>query len=200
MTASASIMFVSLNIDRWIGAQTLSRQVFGTYAFGWMVMLAAQSLQGLLNSGLLPLLAQRCSQGLHASAYRLTTILSLTLVIGGLVMAIPGAMVLRWTVTQTLPQYELAAPLWLPLLLAAAFRLADFWSSLLLVMRREALLLTIQASAALTAVASYIMWTQQTGGLPEPLSLAWLACLTAFLSHAASAIAVLMVQRNDVRA
>jgi hypothetical protein len=94
-----------------------------------------------------------------------------------------------------MPQYAEARPLWLPLLLAAVFRVSDFWSSLLLVVEREGRLLAAQSAAVAAACLGYLVWLVVGGGGATPLSLAWLAVAAAILSHASSALMVVCVRR-----
>ncbi len=195
MCAGALVMFASFNVDRWIAAETLARDAFGVYAFGWLALLAAQSVQGLLNSGLLPLLARRRAVSLEASAYRLTALVSAALLVGGLSLAIPTAWLLERAVEHWMPQYAEARELWLPLLLAAVFRVSDFWSSLLLVIEREGLLLTAQSAAVAAACLGYAIWLVVGMRDLTPVSLAWLAFAAAVSSHGSSAVMVLYARR-----
>lgn len=195
MCAGTLVMFASSNVDRWIAAETLSRDAFGIYAFGWLALLAAQSVQGLLNSGLLPLLSRRRADSLEASAYRLTALVSTALLVGGLSAVLPTAWILTRIVEHWMPQYAEARSLWLPLLLAAVFRVSDFWSSLLLVLEREGRLLAVQSTAVAAACVGYLAWLAVGTGGPTPVSLAWLAVAAAVLSHASSAALVVHVRR-----
>ena len=190
MCAGSLVMFASFNIDRWVAAETLPREGFGVYAFGWLALLAAQTVQGLLNSGLLPLLSRRRAQSLEGSAYRLTALLSSALLVVGLLAIVPLALVLTALVDRWMPHYGAAQPLWVPLLLAAVFRASDFWSSLLLVVEREGLLLAVQTTAIVVAGGIYLVWLGFASRSPTPVSLAWLAVAAGVLSHIASAAAV----------
>ncbi len=185
------VMFASFNLDRWIAAQTLSREMFGIYAFGWLALVGAQSIQALLNSGLLPLLSRRRAEGHADSAYRLTALMSTATLAAGLAAAPPLAWLLASMLERWMPQYEPSQPLWLPLLLAAALRVSDFWSSLLLVLRQEVRLLQVQLAAVLTAALGFVAWLSTEGSGVSPGSLAWLAAAAAALSHAASAATVI---------
>lgn len=195
MCAGGLVMFASFNVDRWIAAETLPRDVFGLYAFGWLVLLAAQSVQGLLNAGLLPLLSRRRADSLEASAYRLTAVVSAALLAGGLTAVVPTAWMLTRIVEIWMPQYAEAQALWLPLLLAAVFRVSDFWSSLLLVVEREGHLLAAQSAAVAAACLGYLAWLVVGAGGPTPTSLAWLAVAAAVLSHVSSAAMAVYARR-----
>jgi len=192
------VMFASFNLDRWIAAETLSREWFGIYAFGWLALVGAQSVQGLLNSGLLPLLSRRRAEGHAGSAYRLTALMSAVTLTAGLAAAPTLAWLLPVALERWMPQYALSQPLWLPLLFAAVLRVSDFWSSLLLVLRQEVRLLEVQLAAVLVAALGFAAWLVTTASAVSPDSLAWLAVATAALSHAASAAMVISGQRRDV--
>lgn len=199
MLAGTAVLFVSFNADRWIAAETLPRDAFGVYAFGWLALLAAQSVHGLLNSSLLPLLSRRRALALDASAYRLTALISAALLAGGLSVVLPTAWALAWAVEHWMPQYAAARPLWVPMLLAAVLRVSDFWSSLLLAVEREGLLLAVQALAVLAAGVGYLAWLAIGAEAPTPVSLAWFAVATAFLSYGSSAAAAVCI-RSEARA
>ena len=190
LLAGAVVVFASTNLDRWIAAEWLGREPFGQYAFAWLTLLAAQSAQALLNSGLLPLLARRRAEALEASAYRLTWLVSLALLAGGLALTGPLAWLIGMAIDRFMPQYGGAVALLAPMLLAAVLRLSDFWTSLLIVVEREGLVLVSQLAAAVIAIAGYLAWLVAAGVAPAPLSLAWLAFAAALLSHAAGAAGV----------
>ena len=180
------VIFVSFNLDRWIAAETLPRATFGQYAFAWLTLVAAQSLQGLLNSGFMPLLARRRAEGLELDAYRLTWLLSGTMLVVGVVTIVPAGWFIVRAVARWMPQYESAVTLLPPMLLAAVFRIADFWSSLLVVLERESVLLVAQLIAVAATVLSYTMYLRFQSAAPTPLSLAWLAAAGAAASMLAS--------------
>lgn len=196
LLASTIAIFLSLNVDRWIAAEVLPKPAFGQYAFAWLALVVAQSFQSLLNSSLLPLLAQRRAHGQEASAYRLTRLLTFGLLLTGGTALAPVLWMLNYAVESWMPQYSAALPLMLPLLLASLFRLADFWSSLLIVIERESTLLAGQASALLAVLVGYGLYLHATASAPTSLSLAWLAMASAFASHGASAASVMQATRR----
>lgn len=200
LLAGAGIAFASANLDRWIGAAHLTRQSFGQYSFAWVALLAAQSGQALLNAGVLPLISRRRAEALEASAFRLTTLISLTLFVGGLALVGPLVWATALSISHFLPQFGDAVPLLVPMMLAAVARLSDFWSSLLIVLEREALMLAGQSAALIIAAAGYAAWLLFNHAAPNAVSLAWLAFAAASLSHlagASSACACLLRARRD---
>lgn len=196
LMAGTIVLFVSLNVDRWVAADLLTKPEFGQYAFAWLALVVAQSIQGLLNSSLLPLLAQRRAHGQQASAYRLTRLLTLSLLLAGAVALAPMLWGLNQLVRSWMPQYAAALPLLLPLLLAGLFRMADFWSSLLIVIGRESTLLKGQSAAVVATLAGYAVHLHLSASAPTPLSLAWLAAACALASHGVSAASVMRSARR----
>jgi O-antigen/teichoic acid export membrane protein len=187
--AGAAVMFFSVNLDRWLAAEILRSEEFGWYAFAWLALVAAQSVQALLNSGLLPLLARQRALGRARHAFEVTRAMSILLLTAGLVLFAPAIWSAQWVVERWMPQYQHASPLLAPLLLAAVFRVSDFWSSFLVVIDRERALLTGQVGAVVLAGAAYAGWLYASPAGPSPRSLAWLAVATALASHLASAAA-----------
>jgi O-antigen/teichoic acid export membrane protein len=181
------VAFASFNLDRWIAAETLDREAFGQYAFAWIALLAAQSVQMLVNSGLLPLLARRSAMAQGGGAVGLTFRTSAALLAAACVVGVVAGVAVTLTVERTLPRYAAALPLLPPIIAAAALRASDFWSSLLIVQKRENELLAVQTFSVIVCLAGFALWTRLNGGSPEPIALAWLACATAALSLTASA-------------
>ena len=105
-------------------------------------------------------------------------------------LAGPLVWLIALAIERLLPQYGGAVALLAPMMLAAVLRVSDFWTSLLIVIEREGLVLASQSAAIFIALAGYVAWLIVAGIGPTPLSLAWLAFATALLSHAASAAGV----------
>ncbi len=188
LLAGGAVMFVSLNLDRWVAAEVLPRASFGAYTFAWLTVIAAQSVQGLLNSGLMPLLAHRRATGREAGAFGLTWIISLVLLAAGLISVVPAAWILDEIVKRWMPQFMAATPLFAPLLLAAVFRVSDFWSSLLVVTGKEGAILIGQLMAVSLAGGGYVVWLHLSTSAPSAISLTWLALASALVSHGVSAV------------
>ncbi|MCS6943850.1 MAG: hypothetical protein RMK97_00265, partial [Sutterellaceae bacterium] len=103
LLASSLVAFTSFNLDRWIAAQVLNREAFGQYAFAWIALIAAQSVQMLVNSGLLPLLARRAATGRSASAVRLTLRVSIALLAAAGIVGAAGGVAAIHAVERWLP-------------------------------------------------------------------------------------------------
>ncbi len=187
LLAGSLVAFASFNLDRWLAAEMLDREAFGQYAFAWIALLAAQSVQMLVNSGLLPLLARRSATGQGGGALRLTLRISAALLAAACLAGVAVGVVAVFTVERWLPKYVAALPLLPPIIGAAALRVSDFWSSLLIVQKRENELLAVQTASVIVCLAGFTVWSQSAAEPPAPIALAWLACATAFLSLAGSA-------------
>jgi O-antigen/teichoic acid export membrane protein len=192
------VSFVSLNLDRWLAAEHLGRRDFGDYSFAWLALVAAQSAQALLNSGVQPLLARHRARSMHARALWLTSLLSTSLLVCSLVLCIPLVRLLPSLVDFALPDYGGSQQLFLPIFLAAALRLSDFWTVMLLVSGREGFVLGSQLLALAVVAIGYLVWLAALGHVPTPASLAWLAFLAALLSHAAAAVGMLLLSRSRI--
>jgi O-antigen/teichoic acid export membrane protein len=180
------VSFASVNLDRWIAAQWLPRAVFGQYSFVWIVVMASQLAQNLLNVGFFPLLARRRVEHGELDTLKLSAALSLSLLaIGTVCGALSGFALYHW-IPGWFPQYSGAEVLLLPLTIAAVFRFADFWSSFLVITNRERPLLQIQGGLLLFIVTNWtvLFWYFQLNVSAAPLC--WLAVVTAVASYIAS--------------
>lgn len=187
LLAGSLAAFASFNLDRWIAAEVLDREAFGQYAFAWIALLAAQSVQMLVNSGLLPLVARRSATGQAGGALRLTALISGALLAAASLAGVVVGLVAAYAVERWLPKYAAALPLLPPILAAAALRVSDFWSSLLIVRKRENALLAAQTAGVIVCLAGFAVWKRSMGMPATPLALAWLAFAAALLSLLGSA-------------
>jgi hypothetical protein len=188
MLAGTSVAFASITLDRWIGAHGLDAASFGHYSLAALALVVAQTGQALVNASVLPLLARRHATGLAHTARRITTLLSLTGIVGGLLAVWPLSWLLAQAVRMWFPVYAEVLPLLLPLLIAAALRMSDFWGSLAIVERREGRLLAAQGAS--TALVAGIYGLAVRGSPLSLDSLAWLAVALAASSHIASLVAL----------
>jgi O-antigen/teichoic acid export membrane protein len=169
------LSFLTSAADRWLAAATLDLQQFGFYAFAWTSIAAAQTFQFLINASLFPLIGRRYWEKSAKDAFRLTAALSLGLVALGALAAATLAPFVGLIVARLFPHQAGAVPLIEPLLIAAVLRVADFWSSFLLVVRRETLLLNLQIVALAAAGLAFWVATSASGRPATAESFAWLA-------------------------
>ena len=188
--AGAILSFLSISADRWLAADRLSGEEFGLYSFAWISLVAALSIQALLNAGLFPLIARRQAVGSNAKAFRITAIVSGGLLIVGLITAFTANALATWAIPRWYPQYINALPLLPPLLLAAAFRVSDFWSSYLIVIHWHNILLKTQFLLVLIPFL-YYWWlrSEESSWMQVPYNFSVIALYLAIGSYILNAIA-----------
>ncbi|MET4371912.1 hypothetical protein ABIA99_004617 [Bradyrhizobium sp. LB12.1] len=184
LLAGSVVAYGSCNADRWVAASVLKPLDFGHYSFAWIPLLAAQSVQWLLNAGVFPLLVRHEAAQGPASAFRLTAVVSLSVLAVSTITAFIAWAVAAPFVQAWLPKYLEALPILPPLLGAAALRVSDFWSNYLIVSRSEGVLLKVQMVGF---AAMFVCWALVAE--PSYTSVAWLAFLTAATAFLAGAVA-----------
>jgi O-antigen/teichoic acid export membrane protein len=176
--------FVVLNADRWVAAQFLTPSVFAKYAFAWTVLLVAQASQAIINTSIYPLLARRFAGSGPGAAYRVCSYASLGLLVGGAILALPAFLLIDAAIVRWFPAYDGARTL-LPIFFGiAVLRVSDFWSSFLIITRRERTLIAINLAAAIVAAAVWFLWL---GFSMHPMGLRDVAVLAALLTGSAYA-------------
>lgn len=191
------VSFFSFGADRWLATAYLTLTQFGHYSFAWMALAASQSAQFLLNAGIFPLLAHREATRPGKGARKLAIAVSLGLVVAGGILAVLLFPVARIAIAKLYPQHVEALPLLLPLMLAAVFRLSDFWSSYLIIMKRERVVLIIQAAVLVASVSAWAIWTLTGWSQPSAHSFSLLALATATLSYVCLAAATFTLRVHE---
>lgn len=154
MTIGA-VAFLTINVDRWIGADKLSRTDFAQYSFAWIVISAALSAQSLINASIYPMLARRLAANGRAAAFRICTIVSLGVLAVGLLAAVPTWLVAEYIVRHWFPAYSNAEGLIMIFFAVALLRVSDFWSSFLLIVGHERALLTLNVTLLFVCVGGW---------------------------------------------
>lgn len=143
LMAVASIGFFLLNCDRWVAVRLLQPIVFANYAFAWVVLMVAQSLQSVISTSIFPALALRFAREGVAASFRLATVASFSVLSACAVTAWPAYWLLNAVVLQWFPTYSGSISIFELLMVAAAFRISDFWSCHLIIVGRERQLLQV---------------------------------------------------------
>ena len=184
---STLLMFFSTNIDRWLAADRLTHDDFGLYSFAWISLTAALSFQALLNAGIFPLISKRRKEGHAKAAFRTTAYISVATLIVGAVVSVMVYLFAQWFLPNLYQRYAPALPLIMPLLFAAVLRLSDFWSSYLIVMHRQNLLMKIQVFLIL--IPCFYYFATGHSSVFTPMDFAWLAVLLAAGNYILNALA-----------
>jgi O-antigen/teichoic acid export membrane protein len=148
----ATISFVLLNGDRWVAAQSLKPERFSQYAFAWTLLTIAQSMQVVINASAFPFLARTFAASGVIPTYRLCATMSCTLLVCGAVASFPIWMLCKYGVARWFPAYG-ASLILVPLFVAvASLRIADFWSSFMIVIGNEARLIVVNLTSTIVGV------------------------------------------------
>lgn len=176
------IGFALTNADRWLAATWLSPREFAWYAFAWILLTAAQSVQTIVNSSVYPSLARRYAAHGRSSSFRLSAKTSMLFLCIGAILAWPAYYVLKFIISAWYAEYNASLPL-IPIFLAiAVIRLSDFWSSHLIIVGRERLLLLINVAVGTTVMVVWFGILPQRPAGDFMLQLSWLA-LTLTVSN-----------------
>jgi len=154
LMAASLLTYGLLNLDRWVASLWLDKVLFAKYAFLSIGLMMAQSLQSLLNAAAFPMIARRHATEGAGAAFNLARNLSLTCLVGGLIVG-PALVFLSHSVIEAwFPRYTDTIPLTWTILILALLRLSDFHSTYLLVAGHERTLTLINsivlAAACLT--------------------------------------------------
>jgi len=179
------VAFLSTNIDRWLAAEYLTDDDFGQYAFAWISLTAALSIQSLLNAGIFPLISRKIKEENDTAAFKITAYSSLTMLFIGITISIALSLLSKWFIFNKYQHYAPALPLITPLLLASIFRLSDFWSSYLIAIHRQQSLIKAQVFLFFIALIYYLEIIKSTH--ISPISFAWMAVTLAVISYGTSA-------------
>jgi O-antigen/teichoic acid export membrane protein len=195
LLGSSLVSFASINIDRWIAAALLDKSSFGIYAFAVIALSVAQLAQYIINAGAFPLLAHKRNEFGNAHVFKLTALWSFAAFVGGLIVVVPTAALVRPLVQVFFPAYTAGVASIVILMPAALLRVSDFWSSYLIIAERESLLLVSQLVALGATFAFWVVWF---GGsdVASVTAFAWLALTCAATSHIASASASVWISRQ----
>lgn len=191
-----TLSFLSTSVDRWLAADVLSAKQFGLYSFAWIPLVAALSMQALLNAGLFPLIAQRRVAGSDQNALRVTALVSVGLLLAALVLVLLANKLIAWAIPIWYGQYQDALPLFLPLLAAAAFRVSDFWSSFLIITHRHVSLLVTQLILIMLAFVYCRFALDGTAWMQNPYNFTLLALFLAAGNYFANASLAFVVGRR----
>jgi O-antigen/teichoic acid export membrane protein len=178
--------FVLLNADRWAAAELLASPRFAQYAFAWMLLMVAQSVQVVFNASVFPLLARRFANFGRAGAFRVCARVSFALLLIGILLAAPTMWALDAAIERWFPAYSATRAL-LPLfLLVAILRVSDFWSSFLIIVGLERRLLLIGVIVGTLVAGSWAAWIRPWSTEVQLTQLAALAAALALCGYAST--------------
>ena len=175
-----SVGFVVINSDRWLASQVLDSVRFSAYAFAWTLLMVGQAFQVVINASVFPFLARTFASAGSAAAFRVSFRLSAALLLSCMAMVLPAAFVGRMAIEHWFPGYTAAITLVPLFAFIAAVRIADFWSSYLVIVGRELILVGLNVGSIVFSIAIWILYLTLSDGWR--LDLWHVAVLAALLS------------------
>lgn len=151
--------FFLMNVDRWAAASRLDLRAFGNYSFAGIVLTIGVSAQALLNASVYPMLARLHAREGQAACFSVAARLSLVLLAGSLVLAVPAHFLGVQALRIWYPKYDLAPSLLPIFLLVAAFRVSDFWSSYMMITGHHNRLLKTNLLAGVAGGAVWLLFS-----------------------------------------
>lgn len=180
LLAYSVVVAMSVQLDRWLSSVVLPTEEFASYSFAWIAMIAALSVQALVNASVYPMIARRFALSGRKAAYRLTFLVSFGMLAVCLVPAVLSVFVADYLIARYYPAYLEATTLVPVIALAAIFRISDFWSSFLIIDGKERSTLIATSLSLLGTVA---VWYFAIGGQFSPMHLAYLAAAVSIVTY-----------------
>lgn len=187
LLAVTSLAFLMINADRWLAAQTLPASVFATYAFAWTVLMVAQSVQVVINASVFPMLARRFASDHSGAAFSISARASLVILACAALAALPLWALLDHAIVRWFAAYDEARSLLPVFLVIAVLRVSDFWSSYLIVVGRETLLLQLNLLSTATGATAWWLIARPADNTLRAEQVALLALLLAVSGYAMAA-------------
>jgi O-antigen/teichoic acid export membrane protein len=173
------LSFVVANADRWLAAESLTAVRFAEYALAWTLLLAAQSIQVVINSMFYPNLARRYALQGPRAAFQIAAGASIALLVAGILFAAPTWLLINYLIANLYPAYRDSLQLIPIFLIIALLRISDFWSSFIMIASRESYLLVLNVTSTLAATAIWWRAVQPKVGELTIYNIAILALLLA---------------------
>jgi O-antigen/teichoic acid export membrane protein len=183
LLAVAVTGFASINADRWVAAELLTATTFAQYAFGWIILTVAQSVQVVCNASVYPLFARKFANFGGAETFRVCARISIALLLLCSLAAVLSFWALDLAIVNWFPAYSDSRVL-LPIFLCIAIlRVSDFWSSFLVIAGLERRLLLINVAVMAFASSTWVVWAQPWLGGIGLRHIAVLGALLTLLSY-----------------
>lgn len=130
-------MVVMYAVDRWFGIAFLDKHAYGIFALGLTIVLLFETVQTIVNVSAFPLLGRILARGDNRRAYRLATLATSLVLATGAIFYVPFLLLLNHLLQTYLPSYLEAHVVIKLAVVAGVFRLADFYSSLAILLDQE---------------------------------------------------------------
>ena len=187
LLAVGSMGFLLMNIDRWAAVRLLQPTAFAYYAFAWMVLMVAQSMQAVINASVYPMLARRFASAGRAASFRIAAGASSGLLLACAITFWPAYWLMNAVIMRWFPTYAESMSIFGLFMLVAALRLSNFWSSHLLIVGHERRLLLVNFTTGTIVFAGWFyLLASGVNGSVEIRVLAWLAVALTVVGYLAA--------------
>jgi O-antigen/teichoic acid export membrane protein len=171
LLVTSLIGFIISNGDRWIASSTQNKELFALYSFAGLILIIAQSAQAIINASLFPLLSKTHTIEGTFKTIKTTFIFSITTMILLSIAAIPGYLLIEFIINTWYQQYIKSLPIISLFIPIAILRTSDFWTSFLLITKKERKVLKINLFTLL-AFSLFTTYLYYNGIEPNPADLA----------------------------
>lgn len=171
---------LSTSVDRWVGAKVLDVFAFGEYSFALTAMLSALYLQSIINASAFSIFSVKFADAGSRACFAMVAKFSFGLLGLSLLASAVVHPVLIALIPQLFPDYgDISSYLHL-LLIAASFRVSEYFSSYLVIARNE-------RASLISTIASVLIAAAITFGL---YAFALIKDLEVLMAHFTAALAV----------
>jgi O-antigen/teichoic acid export membrane protein len=175
--------FVFVNLDRWIISEKFTPYVFGQYAFSWVVISIAQSVQMVIHASVFPMLARVYASSGELLVFKKTIKLSLATLFVGIILAGPLFYMLDYSILRWFENYSQSRYFLPVFIIISVFRLSDFWSSYLIIVGKENYLLFINFLIVILGALFWQFFIDPGPNSIEPLQIAFLSLVLTMAGY-----------------
>lgn len=176
------VTFMVMNLDRWLAGVLMPARDFAIYAFAWVVLMAAQAAQAMVNASVFPALAREYAASGRRRSFRLAGLISLLTLVAGVILAWPLCKLINGGISLYFPEYVKATTVVVIFYLGGVLRFSNFFSGFLIVVGKERPLLVINVA---TLLAGVMLWFAVFGlaGFSRLVPLAWFSLFLMALNY-----------------
>lgn len=183
LMATGVIGFAMLNGDRWVAASLLGRDEFALYAFAGIVLVAALSLQSVINVSVFPTLAKTYALHGNITASRNAIRYSVVTLAGAILLSVPTFYFINYATERFFSEYASIRQFLFLFLVTSSLHISNFLSSYLIISKQERILLGINICSLGSSVAVWLIFIRFEMTEVSAVSIAWLTVSIALLNY-----------------
>lgn len=176
------VSFAMQNGDRWIAASLLGIDEFALYGFAGIVMIAALSLQSVINVSLFPMLAKTYALNGNIKASRDAIRYSVIALVGAILLSVPAYYSINYATETFFPEFSLIREFLFLFLISSSLHVSNILTSYLIISKRERIVLGINVCSIGSCMAGWFLFIRLEMTEVSALSIAWLTTSIALLN------------------